>query len=482
MAHNTLTPDEWYDQYEEASVKQQYQMLLDIMQQPLSQDFLEATEMGDLLITMSDELNSNNLINESLKLIQLVQQQQPKFYKKEFPYYDKFLIEYYLYTKQYNLVEDTLVRFKKYPINNVDELFVILDLLNFYEQPEIAVDLCKSTYNSVKNSSKVISGTEDELAWIIITNLMEQLYQKQQQGKDIGWKKFETELKKYDYNENQEWLEDTKSIIATEFNLEQFLSQLKQKKLYRRAFYALSTAFYIYMKEEKQMSFVCSQEIWEIIFDFLGDRELSFKQQSNPNTFFSFDKKDLEPYISQKIYSFLSLKQAQGFATLWGIPYLYDFLLSKEIIREQVYRKVIKITNQLKTELLKSYQDNWELWRYDFINRWQPDSNVDSSELSKQAQLFTNSFEHSEPLSDQPGEGKLESFMNTVADKLGIDLDAMKHEWENAAEEIEDSDESLVGEPEAIEITKELSPSKSKSKKKKSSLGIAAQLYNNKKK
>ena len=477
MTQNIPAPDEWYEQYEEASVKQQYQMLLDIMQQPLSQDFLEETEMGDLLITMSDELNSNNLIDESLNLIQLVQQQQPKFYQKEFVYYDKFLVQYYLYTKQQNLVEDALVRFKKYPTNNIDELFVILDLLIFYEQPEIAVDLCKSIYNAVKRSSKVISGTEDELAWIIVTNLMDEAYQQQQQGEDIDWKKFQTELKRYDYDENQEWLEDTKSIITTEFNLEQFLIQLKQKKLHRRAFYTLSTAFYIYMRQEKQMSFVCSQEIWETIFDFLGNRQLNLKQQSNPNTFFSFEKKDLEPYISQKIYGFLSLKQAQGFATLWGMPYLYDFLLSTEVIKEQVYRKVIKITNQLKTELLKSYQDSWELWRYDFINRWQPDSNSDSSELARQEQLFNNSFEKSEPLSDTPGEGKFESFMNQVAEKLGMDWEQIRNQSENINEEFEDSDESLIPEEEPIETPKKLPLNKSKSKKKKSSLGIAAKLY-----
>ena len=74
MIQNIPAPDEWYEQYEKSSVKQQYQMLLDIMQQPLSQDFLEETEMGDLLITMSDELNSNNLIDEALKLIQLIQE------------------------------------------------------------------------------------------------------------------------------------------------------------------------------------------------------------------------------------------------------------------------------------------------------------------------------------------------------------------------------------------------------------------------
>ena len=477
MTQNIPAPDEWYEQYEEASVKQQYQMLLDIMQQPLSQDFLEETEMGDLLIAMSDELNSNNLIDESLNLIQLVQQQQPKFYKQEFVYYDKFLVEFYLYTKQQNLVEDALVRFKKYPANNIDQLFVILDLLVFYEQPEIAVDLCKTTYNDTKKSSKVISGTEDELAWLIVTHLMEKAYQKHQQGEDIDWKKIKTELQKYGYGDNQEWLEDIKYIITSEFNLEQFLSQLKQKKLHRRAFYTLSAAFYVYMRQEKQMSFVCSQEIWETIFDFLGARELTFKQQANSNTFFTFEKKDLELYLSQKIHGFLSLKQAQGFATLWGIPYLYDFLLSTEVIREQVYRKVIKITNQLKTELLKSYQDSWELWRYDFINRWQPDSNSDSSELARQAQLFNNSFEKSEPLSDTPGEGKFESFMNQVAEKLGIDWEQIRNQSENINEEFEDSDKSLIPEEEPIETPKKLPPNKSKSKKKKSSLGIAAKLY-----
>ena len=393
MSQKIPAPDEWYDQYDEASVKQQYQMLLDIMQQPLSQDFLKKTEMGDLLI--------------------------------------------------------------------------------FYDQPEIAVDLCKSAYNAVKKSSKIIGDAEDDLGWIIANHLMDQAYQQQQRGEAIDWKKIKSELKKYDYADNQEWLEDVQSTFATGFDLEQFLGQYKQKKLHSKSFYTLSTAFYIYMKEEKQMSFVCSQGIWESIFYFLGDRELNFKQASNPNTFFAFDKKSLDKYLAQKIYGFLSLRHAQGFATLWGIPYLYDFLLSKGVIREQVYRKIIKITNQLKTEVLKSYQDNWELWRYDFVNRWQPDANSASSELASQGQLFTSSFEKSEPLSDTPGEGKLDSFMNAVAEKLGIDFDALKEEWEN--EEDDNEEEFLVAEEEPTERIKKL-PS-SKTKKKKSGFGIAAELY-----
>lgn len=473
MTTPTFSPDEWYNNYDEASVKQRYQMLLDILAQPLSQDFLEETEIDQLLISMSDELSSNNLIDEYLALIQLVQQQQPKLYKKEFVYYDKFLIAYYIYTKQNNLLEEALIRFKKYPAKDIDYFLSVLDLLSFYDQSEIAVDLCQKTYNSVKNNSNIINGVEDELSWLIVTHSMEHFFDKHQQKEEINWSQFKQELHKYGYGKDTEWLEDVKYALTHEFDQEQFFSQFEQKKLHSRAFNSLSIAFYIYMKQEKQMSFVCSQAIWEAIFEFLGERELNVKQQANPNTFFTFSEKSLESYLTQKVYGFLSTRQAQGFAALWGIPYLYDFLVSQEIIREQIHRKVINITNQLKADVLKSYQNSWELWRYDFINRWQPDSNSEKSKLAEQLQLFNDSFNNSEPLSDTPGEGKLESFFTEMAEKMGIDFDKLKQDSEN-------SDELPSQESEPKETAKQLTSKPIKPKKKKSNLGLAAQLYKKK--
>lgn len=475
MTDNTINSDEWYDEYEEASVRQQYQMLLDILKEPLSQDFLEETEMDELLISMSDELCSNNLIDDHITLFQLVQQQHPKLYKQDFVYYDRFIIAYYLYTKQFDLLEDALVRFKKFPAKDIGYFISVIDLLSFYEQSEVLVDLCQKTYNSIKNNRDAISGVEDEISWVVVTHLMEQVYQKHQQGKDINWSHFEAELQKYDYESDSEWLQDTKQALTQDFDKEQCLAQLKQKKLHSRAFNSLSVAFYIYMKQEKQMSFVCSQGIWEAAFEFLGDRELNFKQQANPNTFFTFSQKNFEEYLTEKIYAFLSTRQAQGFAALWGISYIYDFLLEQEIIREQVHRKVISIVKQLKNDVLKAHENNWELWRYDFINRWQPDANTDASELTKQHQFFTKSFNYSEPLTDQPGEGKLESFFSTMSEKLGVDLEKLRDELKN-----EDDEENEFSTVESAEPIREILPTKTKSKKKKSNLGLAAQLYNEK--
>lgn len=169
------------------------------------------------------------------------------------------------------------------------------------------------------------------------------------------------------------------------------------------------------------------------------------------------------------MYGFISLQQAQGFATLWGIPYLYDFLLDRGIIKEQLHRKTIAIAEKLKVECLNKYENNWQLWRYDFVNRWQPDNNSNSTELAKQAQLFTDSFQLSEPLSDVPGEGKLESFFNKMAEKLGIDLEKIKNEeQQNVDDELEELDDEI--EP--------IIPKKNQKNHKKSNLSLAAQLYN----
>ena len=90
-----------------------------------------------------------------------------------------------------------------------------------------------------------------------------------------------------------------------------------------------------------------------------------------------------------------------------------------------------------------------------------------------QRQLFTNSFAHSEPLSDEPGEGKLESFFGEMAEKIGLNLEKIRNEYDN-------HNQSYTIETESREVDKQLTAANKKTKKKKSNLGLAAQLYDKK--
>jgi hypothetical protein len=88
MSLSFSDPEKWYEQYEQASKKQRYEMLLETIQQPLSQQFIEELDLGMCLIETKSDLLSNNLLPELLEFIEILQTKQPKFYKKEFYYYD----------------------------------------------------------------------------------------------------------------------------------------------------------------------------------------------------------------------------------------------------------------------------------------------------------------------------------------------------------------------------------------------------------
>ena len=463
-------PSVWLEKYEAAAVKDQHQMLLEILPEQIPQEWLQEIDFADLLIQMNDELQSCNLNQESLALIELMKDKQPKLYKKEYIYFDRFVIQYALYTKDKELLNKGLELFKKYPGKDFDYLFIVLDSLIFYERIEEVVELCTIGYQKIAQDRDLDNGLADELGWMLITNSLEQIHHQQQQG-TVSWQPLQNELQKYGYDAQNVWLEDVQASIEQEFNLDNFLGYFKRTKFQARAFNLLSTAFYSYLKTNYQMSFCCSQRVWANIFSFFDTHKLKAKQQTNPNTFFTFTKKELDAYLGQKLYGFFSLGRNEAMSVLWGLPYLYEFLLAQEVIREPVHRKAIAIIEDLKLELLASYTDSTDVWQYDFINRWQPDRQTGTDKQQIQRDLFQRSFERSESLSDVPGEGNLESYLTELADKLGVDFDNFRLQQETESE-VPESDATEVEQEQPKPVSK-----KTKKKKKKSGFGMAAELY-----
>jgi len=95
------------------------------------------------------------------------------------------------------------------------------------------------------------------------------------------------------------------------------------------------------MATHHQISFIGSRAIWESILDFLESRELPKKQLAHPDRYFAIAQPALDRYVAQQIGGLLSSRQATGFAILWGIPYLYEFLQSRQIITEQTSQQAI---------------------------------------------------------------------------------------------------------------------------------------------
>jgi hypothetical protein len=71
---------------------------------------------------MRDELVNNNLMTEAIALTTQFQQNQPELYAQEYAYFERFLIEYYLYTGELEQVKASLVRFAANPGQEIDEM------------------------------------------------------------------------------------------------------------------------------------------------------------------------------------------------------------------------------------------------------------------------------------------------------------------------------------------------------------------------
>jgi hypothetical protein len=391
--------DQWYDAYEAASPSQQYTLLQTAIAQPIPIQYAEENDFGMILVEMWDMLVSHNLGNEAFALIATLQQQQPKLYQQEFQYFADFLIRYHLFQHQMDAVRDTLAPFKTNPIQGIDELFRVLDDLRFFDARELAVDLCKTVFQPVRTSNKIIAGAEIGLGTVVITDLFGQAYRKLKQGEVVDWEALGAEAAEYGFENTAQMRAEVEHNLTIPIQADPTFSQQFSRDR-GSCLRQLMLGFCRHMNSQQQMSFVCSQAIWETILEFLEARELPKKQLAQPVSYFGINQTALDRFVVQKIGGLLSLQQSKGFAILWGIPYFYEFLHEHQIIEESILQKAIAATNALKTQLIQGFQQR--LWQYNFVHRWQRPHCISEAEFVAEAEQFAASLQQSEPLSDEP--------------------------------------------------------------------------------
>lgn len=219
----------------------------------------------------------------------------------------------------------------------------------------------------MRTSNKVIAGAEIELGTVVITDLFGQAYQQLKQGDVVDWEALGIEAAEYGFENTSQMRAEVEHNLTVSIQADSaFAQQFSRDR--SSCLRQLMLGFCRYMDEQQQMSFVCSQAIWETILEFLEARELPKKQLTQPVSYFGIDRAALDRFVAQKIGGLLSLQQSKGFAILWGIPYLYEFLHECKVIEEYIFQKAIAATNVLKPQLIQGFQTR--LWQYNFVHRW----------------------------------------------------------------------------------------------------------------
>ena len=409
-----MDPEQWYDNYEAASAKQQYEMMMEALDQPLSTEAIEEIDLGMLVVDLRDELASNNRLDDFLAFVDKIKQKQPELYEQEYPYLDNLLVRYYLFRQEPELLQEALARYKANPVESIEELWLILDDLTYYGETEVLLEICRTTYEPVKNDPDSFGGAEDYMARITIAIRLEETYQRLKAGEEVDWEALADEAEGYGVSDRQKWLSKVKNDLTVENKVnERFLDDFNNEQERLELLRNLGANFSRYAIDQKQMPLITSQAIWNALTKMLEDRDLSQQQLSHPNSYFNFEQKEFDTYIVPKLGNFMLSMDVQVMGLLWGIPYVYGFLRSKEAIAQEIYDKAIAVTSELKAVVIEGLHG---LWKYDFVHRWLPPDSISEADFAAEAEQFAASIGNAIPLSEEPGQGTLESLL-AMADK-----------------------------------------------------------------
>lgn len=404
--------DQWYDQFVTASPKQQYELLVDALSEPIPLEYAEEIDLIASVLDIFDVLIHQNLMDQAIQLTTLLKEINSEIYQREFQYFDDRLIQYHLFHQDRKQVKACLTFFRANPVQSIDQLIAVLDDLKFYGATDLTVNLCRATYKAVATSSNLIGGAEWDFGVPVIMDLFEQAYHQLQRGQAVDWNITGSDAAEFGFENTPEMRQEVEKYLTKDLQVNADL--VKSFKL-NRAFILrhLLLEFCRSMHQQKQMSFICSEAIWSAVLDFCENRERPKKQLTQPQSYFSISQQTLDQYVGQLVGGLLSMRQAQGFAVLWGIPYVYEFLLNKQIILEETYQQASEAITALKGFLIKGFQQS--LWQYNFVHCWQPPAQVSTENFVAETEQFVKSIEQVTPLSEEPQERSELSFLHTTS-------------------------------------------------------------------
>lgn len=364
-------PDKWYRVYEELPEGERYGWIMETLDRTPSPDFFEHVSFAECIFELADR-------KEPAKYVALIRKlrDHPDFYKKEFQFFEHELAAYYLSLDEVEKAAESLRYYMENPVQGIDQLIQLVQLLVYYGKTDLAVECARQTYEEIEASPELIGGAGAPFAEIMFMWHFQQAYTRLKNGQEADWPTLQEELKRYNFVTDGEVFArncDRVSRPESEIRLSDYpIGSENSTGLFDSD---NMWKFVKYMLDRKQLDFPQSEMIWSGAFEFLRQRKGRKRPDLAWENWFAFSERELEAWLAKMVGGFLSTQQAEAFALLWGIPYVYDFLLDRGVISEKLHMGALRQVARLKTKMRNAYKD--ELWKYAFVDRWPALDHVD---------------------------------------------------------------------------------------------------------
>ena len=371
--------DDWLDIYTNLSAGDRCDFIDQTLDYPLTEDFLEDTEMSILIAELEDRAGPAAMV----RLVEKLRHVLPEFHFQETSYVEDTMLAWGLFHDDPEQISTAAAYLRKDPVQFASPFLMTFRWLCLYQKRDFAAEQAKTGFSPIHTSPEISPGVANILADFLIYDKCERLYDQISSGESPDAASL-SELEDQLYGDDAMDLEERVIPVLSSPTWPQPISEWRDKHQRSAALEDLRWVFLRYQRDTKKFPFTTSSFIWNSVLRFFEDG-----QSTQRDTYFYPTEQKLHQYLGSYT-RFLSNQQDWAFTTVWGIPYVVDFLKTLGWMTPEEHAHCLSLAEHAKSLLIDGYA--FDLWQYDFVHRWTPPDSVDPDGWAKEKQIFADSL------------------------------------------------------------------------------------------
>jgi hypothetical protein len=379
-------PDAWNETWEATPSGERQAFLLETIREELPEDFDYNTDLtGILLDWLGPAYESEKKFGLVISFLEEYRKAQPRLFKNEFHYFSDFLKRYYFFTGEKEKIKPVYQHYLGNPALDVDFTLDFHRELWLWGYDDWAGSLARKGYLPVEDDPDITDSAGRELATAVLADALDQAWQGFSKTGKLDLAAAKKAALEFGFDMDTEAWDMVADTLCREPDCEQLNQELSHKE--KMITWKLEILFQKYMRQ-RGMHFHVSFLIFQDVMHFWQEKSKGKSQA--PERYFLLDRDSFEQHLARKERLFSMLFDDMS-KSLWGVVFVYDFLLATGLISGSLYQSALQNVRSLKATVLHHFSIS--LWKGGFIHKvWQKPDGIPASGHEAEATLFEESF------------------------------------------------------------------------------------------
>ncbi len=378
--------DTWYEAYEKLeNTDEQHDFLLETLTYDMSDEFVGGTDWtGQVIELLGDIIDKNNDYEKGLLFLKKYRELKPELLNKDFHYYESYIVDYELFHDNPKDIQEVVDYYYEDPDGDIDMALVFHAKIEYWQLVDAAYRIAKKNYEPVSKNPDYLGNAALDYALTVYSKGLQDAYADYLKTGELNLEKAREEGLACEMTEAAyDFFEES---VKTPFSTDALKPVFEENQT--DFCWQLRMYFYQYM-HEKGMSFGLAGIIWQdlVKFWFRGGKP---QKTNDLDVFFKMTYHAYDKHLSGKKFIFM-LRTNEVMASLWGAVFGYDFLYSKGLISEAVYKQTIVHLETFKFVMIRGFHQ--VIWKGAYIHKvWAKPDGVPQAVHDAERQLFEASY------------------------------------------------------------------------------------------